>query len=362
MPPAGHALFQPIEIARVRLKNRIMMSPMTRSRTPGGIPNDLNIAYYTQRASAGLIFGESTAISPTGIGFPNNPNIFNDDHVAGWRRVTDAVHALGGHMFLQLWHCGRNSQPHLQPGNALPFAPSATPPSNEIKVRPGRLPPVTPRAIEVEEIPALIADYRAAASRAMDAGFDAIELHAGNGYLLDQFLRNSTNHRTDAYGGSPENRSRLLLEVADAVAEIWGPDRVGVRISPTNRAGYGMFDSDPQSLFECAVDGLQAIGLGFIDVVEGETTDHLERTPFDYAALRSRFKGVYIANNGYTFERGNAAISDGHADMIAFGRPYIANPDLVERFRRGSALNEMRRDTYTETGPVGYTDYPLLDA
>jgi N-ethylmaleimide reductase len=354
------ALFEPIDVARVRLKNRIMMSPMTRSRTPDGVPNDINIEYYTQRASAGLIFGESTAISPTGIGFPNNPNIFNDDHVAGWRRVTDAVHALGGHMFLQLWHCGRNSQPHLQPGNGLPFGPSATPPSTEIKPRPGRLPPVTPRALEVGEIPALIGDYRNASKRAMAAGFDAVEIHAGNGYLLDQFLRNSTNHRTDAYGGTPENRRRLLLQVAEEVAEIWGADRVGVRLSPTNRAGYGMFDSDPQALFNCVVDGLQALGLGFIDVVEGETTDHPERTPFDYAVLRSRFKGVYMANNGYTLESGNAAIRDGHADMVAFGRPYIANPDLVERFRHGSTLNEMRRDTYNETGPIGYTDYPPL--
>jgi len=355
-------LFQPIRLARVTLRNRIMMSPMTRSRTPSGVPNALNIEYYTQRASAVLIFGESTAICPTGVGFPNNPNIFGEEHVAGWRAVTDAVHALGGHMFLQLWHCGRNSQPSLQPGNALPFGPSSTPPSPEIKPRPGRPPPVTPRELQVSEIPGLLAGYRAAAQRAMAAGFDAVEVHAGNGYLLDQFLRNSTNRRTDEYGGSPENRRRLLLQVAETVSEVWGEDRVGVRLSTTNRAGYGMFESDPQTLFNCVVDGLQDIGIGFIDVVEGETTDHPERTPFDFSELRSRFRGAYIANNRYTFESGNAAIREGHADLVAFGRPYIANPDLVERFRLGAPLNEMRPETYTGEGASGYTDYPAWRA
>jgi N-ethylmaleimide reductase len=309
-----------------------------------------------------LIFGESTAICPTGVGFPNNPNLFGDEHVEAWRAVTDAVHALGGHMFLQLWHCGRNSHPSLQPGNARPFGPSATPPSPEIKTRPGRLPQLTPRALEVSEMPALIDDYREAARRALAAGFDAVEIHAGNGYLLDQFLRDSTNHRTDEYGGSPEKRRRLLLEVTEAVAGVWGADRVGVRISPTNRAGYGMFDSDPQTLFNCVAEGLSSMGIGFVDVVEGETTDHPERTPFDFDALRSRFKGVYIANNRYTFESGNAAIRRGHADIVAFGRPYVANPDLVERFRRGAPLTEMRVfETYNGKGEVGYTDYPTLE-
>ncbi len=335
---------------------------MTRSRTPGGVPNPLNIEYYTQRASAGLLFGESTAISPTGVGFPNNPNIFGEEHIIAWKAVTDAVHALGGHMFLQLWHCGRNSHPSLQPGNALPFGPSATPPSAEIRVRPGRPAPVTPRELEVSEIPALLEDYRQAAMRAMKAGFDAVEVHAGNGYLLDQFLRTSTNHRTDAYGGAPENRRRLLLEVVEAVAGVWGADRVGVRISPTNRAGYGMFDRDPQTLFNGVAVGLQSLGVGFVDVVEGETTDHPERTPFDFDELRSHFKGVYIANNRYTFDSGNDAIRRGHADLVAFGRPYIANPDLVERFRRGAPLNEMRPETYSGQGASGYTDYPGLDS
>ncbi|MEJ0022133.1 MAG: oxidoreductase [Alphaproteobacteria bacterium] len=263
-------------------------------------------------------------------------------------------------MFLQLWHCGRNSQPHLQPGGVLPFGPSATPPSPEIKVRPGRLPPVTPRALEVSEIPGLLEDYRQAATRAMAAGFDAVEIHAGNGYLLDQFLRNSTNHRTDAYGGSPENRRRLLLQVAERYRRSGGPTASACASRRRTEQATVCSIAIRRPLFNCVVDGLQALGIGFIDVVEGETTDHPERTPFDFDELRARFKGVYIANNRYTFESGNDAIRRGHADLVAFGRPYVANPDLVERFRLGAPLNEMRPETYTGKGHSGYTDYPAL--
>ncbi len=355
-------LFQPGSIAGAALKNRIVMSAMTRGRTPGGVQGDLNVEYYVQRSGAGLIMGESSSVSPYALGFShNNPRIYSEEHAAGWKKVTDAVHAQGTRMALQLWHCGRNSHPSMQPGNVMPFGPSATPPSSEIKIRPGGLPPVTPRELQVEEIPALLDDYRNAARRAMEAGFDAVEVHAGNGYLLDQFLRDCTNKRTDAYGGSPQNRARLLLEVTEAVCEIWGEDRVGVRISPVNRAGYGMHDSDPQPLFNCVVDGLQAIGIGFLDVVEGETTENAVPPPFDFDELRSRFQGTYIANNLYTFERGNAAIRSGHADLVAFGRPFVSNPDLVERFRLGAALSEMRRESYTGEGTVGYTDYPTLE-
>lgn len=356
-------LLQPITLAGVELKNRIVMSAMTRGRTLGGVPNDLNVEYYSQRASAGLIFGESTAISPTGVGFGgDHPKIYTEDHAAGWKQVTDAVHAKGSKIFLQLWHCGRNSHPDIQPGNQLPFGPSATAPSPEIKVRPGSLPPVVPRELQVSEIPALIDEYWRAAKLAMEAGFDAVEIHAGNGYLLDQFLRSSTNHRTDQYGGSPENRARLLLEVTEAVSSIWGEDRVGVRVSPVNRAGYGIYDDDPQALYSCVIDRLQEIGIGFLDMVEGETTEGEEAPPFDFAELRSRFKGVYIANNGYDFETGNAAVRSGHADLIAFGRPFVANPDLVERFKQGAPLNEMRLESYTGEGSAGYTDYPALGA
>jgi len=275
--------------------------------------------------------------------------------------VTDAVHARGTRMFLQLWHCGRNSHPSMQPDGAMPFGPSATPPSPDIKIRPGGLPPVTPRELDVSEIPALLEDYRNAARRAMEAGFDAVEVHAGNGYLLDQFLRNCTNKRTDAYGGSPANRARLLFQVTEAVCEVWGEDRVGVRISPVNRAGYGMHDSDPQSLFTCVVDGLHAIGIGFLDVVEGETTESAVPPEFDYDELRSRFRGIYIANNLYTFAKGNEAVRRGHADLVAFGRPFVSNPDLVDRFKLGAPLSEMRRESYTGKGSLGYTDYPALE-
>ncbi len=355
-------LFQPGRVAGVELKNRIVMSAMTRGRTPGGIQGDLNVEYYVQRTGAGLIMGESTSISPNAVGFsPNNPRIYIEEHAAGWKKVTDAVHARGTKIFLQLWHCGRNSYPSMMPGNTLPIGPSATPPSPEIKIRPGGLPPVTPRELQMDEIPALLGEYRNAARRAMEAGFDAVEIHAGNGYLLDQFLRDCTNKRSDAYGGSPENRARLLLEVAEAVCEIWGESRVGVRISPVNRAGYGMHDSDPQPLYNCVVDGLQAIGIGFLDVVEGETTESAEPPAFDFDELRARFKGVYIANNRYTFESGNKAIASGHADLVAFGRPFVANPDLVDRFRFGAPLNEMSRESYTGQGTAGYTDYPRMD-
>jgi N-ethylmaleimide reductase len=275
--------------------------------------------------------------------------------------VTDAVHAAGSRMFLQLWHCGRNSHPEIQPNNQLPFGPSATPPSAEIKVRPGGHQPVIPRELQVHEVPALLEEYRHAARLAMAAGFDAVEVHAGNGYLLDQFLRGSTNRRTDDYGGSPQNRARLLLEVTEAVAKIWGEDRVGVRISPNNRAGYGMFDPDPQPLFNCVVDGLEALRIGFLDVVEGETTQgEIAPDPFDFDELRARFSGVYISNNGHSFDSGNEAIRSGHADLVSFGRPFVANPDLVERFRQGAPLNEMSMLSYTGSGTEGYTDYPRL--
>lgn len=354
-------LFQPVSVAGVALKNRIVMSAMTRGRTPGGVQDDLNVEYYLQRSDAGLIMGESSSVSPYALGFSrNNPCIFTEEHAAGWKKVTDAVHARGARMFLQLWHCGRNSHPSMQPNGAMPFGPSATPPSAEIKIRPGGLEPVTPRELQVDEIPALLDDYRNAARRAMEAGFDAVEVHAGNGYLLDQFLRDCTNQRTDAYGGPPANRARLLWEVTEAVCEVWGQDKVGVRISPVNRAGYGMRDSDPQPLYETVVDGLQALGIGFLDVVEGETTESADPPAFDFAALRARFKGTYLANNRYSFESANEAIRSGHADLVAFGRPFVANPDLVERLKRGAPLSEMRRESYTGVGRVGYTDYPTM--
>ncbi len=353
-------LFQPVRLGPYSLRNRIAMSPMTRARTPGGVPNDLNVEYYSSRADAGLIFAESTAISAEGAGLVYCPHMFNDDHAAGWKRVTDAVHAKGGRICLQLFHCGHNLHPSMHPRGAVPFGPSAIPAKGTIRTPVGRLPLSTPRELGIEEIPGVIAEYRRAAVLAMKAGFDLVEVHAGNGYLLDQFLRDSTNRRTDAYGGSPENRRRFLMEALEAVVGVWGRDRVGVRISPTNQAGaYEIADSDPATLFSCVVDGLEQVGIAFVDVVEGETSEPVDRFPFDFDMLRRRFSGVYIANNRHTFESGNAAIRSGHADMISFGRTFIANPDLVRRFRLGIPLNPLNRATLYDLGASGYLDYPL---
>ncbi|MBO9499256.1 MAG: alkene reductase [Novosphingobium sp.] len=353
-------LLRPIRIGGLELPNRIAMSPMTRGRTPGGSPNALNATYYSQRASAGLVFAESTAVSAQGVGFTNTPGIFTGDHAAGWKGVTDAVHARGGKMVLQLWHSGRNSHSSLLPDGAIPIGPSAVPVEGRVWTHLGRLPIEVPRAIGLAEIPGLIEEHRQAAILAMQAGFDAVEIHAGNAYLIDQFLRDSSNRRTDRYGGSPLNRMRFLLEVVDAVADVWGTDRVGVRISPTNPSIFGIVDSDPEGLFFRVAEELDAKKIAFLDVVEGATAGTPDPSPFDFRELRSRFSGVYIANNNYTFETGNQAIAEGHADMVAFGRPYIANPDLVERFASSAPLTPLREETLHLPGEEGYTDYPFL--
>ena len=358
----GTELLQPLELAGMTLRNRIAMSAMTRSRTPGSIPNEINALYYRQRASAGMVFAESTAVSPFGIGFTNTPGIFTDDQAEGWKRVTDGVHAAGGRICLQLWHCGHNSHPSLLPGGATPVGPSAIPVQGTIRAENGRVPIGVPRALEVDEIAAVIDEYRQAAVRASSAGFDAVEIHAGNGYLVDQFLRDSTNKRTDRYGGPPENRMRLLLEITAAICEIWGAGRVGVRLSPTNPSVFSITDSDPETLFGQVVDALESLGIGFLDVIEGATGGATEQCPFDFARLRARFGGVYIANNSYTLASGSAAIRDGRADMIAFGRSFIANPDLVERFTHGLALSAVNAETIYGTGATGYTDYPTSSA
>jgi len=353
-------LLQPFSYAGLTLANRVVMSAMTRGRSPNGVPNDWNREYYAQRASAGLILSESTSISPRAISYLNNARIYNDEHVAGWKRITDAVHARGGHIFLQMMHCGHNSHRLLQPDGQLPFGPSAIPAPGMVRTPEGRVPLETPRALELSEVPELLDEYRQCAIRAQQAGFDGVEVHGGNGYLLDQFLRDSTNKRTDEYGGPPENRRRLLLEAVSAVLEVWDRKRVSVRISPTNPAGYDIWDSNPEALFTCVVDGLEQLGIGFLDVVEGATGRELDQCPFDFGRLRSRFSGVYIANNRYTFESGNRAIRVGHADLVAFGRPFVANPDLVERFAVGAPLNEINEATLRNTDSTGYIDYPTL--
>ncbi len=355
-------LFRPIKVGPLQLKNRIVMSPMTRARSPGGVPNDLNVEYYSSRAEAGLVFAESTAISAEGAGLVYCPYIFNAEHAAGWKRVTDAVHAKGGHMVLQLFHCGHNLHPSMHPRGEVPFGPSAIPAKGTIRTPEGRLPLVfTPRELKIEEIPSIVEEYRRAATFARQAGFDLVEVHSGNGYLLDQFLRDSTNKRTDAYGGSMENRRRFLLEVVEAVVGVWGRDRVGVRISPTNPTLYEIVDSDPEKLFCCVVEGLEQMGIAFLDVVEGDTGNLTDAQRIDFDKLRSRFSGVYIANNRHTYESGNAAIRSGHADMISFGRPFIANADLVHRFRHGLPLNQLNRSNLYDLGASGYLDYPLAE-
>jgi N-ethylmaleimide reductase len=354
------ALFQPIELAELSIPNRIVMSPMTRSRTPGGVPNALNAEYYAQRASAGLIFAESTAVSAYGVGFTNTPGIFTDEQAAGWARVTHAVHRRGGRIVLQLWHSGHYSHRTLLPDGALPFGPSASPVTGAVWAPAGRVEVETPRALERDEIPGVVDEYREAAARALKANFDAIEIHAGNGYLIDQFLRDSTNHRTDEYGGSPANRMRLLLEVIEAVTPIWGNERVGVRLSPTNPSVFGIMDSQPEVLFPRVVEALEEARIGFLHVVEGATGDATAQGRLDYRSLRKHFSGVYIANNRFTRERAERAIAEGWADMISFGRPFIANPDLVERFRQRAPLNTVVTETLYASGAEGYLDYPTL--
>ncbi|WP_370661549.1 alkene reductase [Pelagibius sp. 7325] len=339
------------------------MAPLTRSRAgDGDVQGAMNATYYRQRASAGLIISEATQISAQGKGYAFTPGIYSDDQVAGWRLVTDAVHQAGGRIFAQLWHVGRISHPDLQPGNALPVAPSAVKPEGQAFTASGFKPMVTPRALELEEIPGIIAQYAHAAQAAKRAGFDGVEIHAANGYLLDQFLRDGTNRRTDAYGGSIENRVRLTLEVAAAVAGIWGASRTGIRVSPVTPHAGGITDSNPKALFNHLAGRLSEMGLVYMHAIEGETRGARDYDPiFDFRAFRRAFSGYYIANNGYTKSLAADAIRSGAADLVSFGRPYIANPDLVERLRRNAPLNEGDRETFYGGGAKGYIDYPTLN-
>ena len=351
-------LFTPFDLGDLTLPNRIVMAPMTRNRAPDNVPTELMAEYYRQRATAGLIISEGAAISPQAIGYPGVPGIYSEAQVAGWQRVTDAVHEAGGRMFIQLWHVGRISHPDLQPDGVPPVAPSAIRPAGEVVTFEGPKPFVTPRALDLAEIPQIIDQYRQAAVNAKQAGFDGVEIHAANGYLLDQFLRDGTNRRTDAYGGSVENRFRLLGEVVKAVKHVWPEHRIGVRLSPENRFN-DITDSNPQATFEEIVTRLSAITSGYLHVLEGDMTGQSEPA-VDYTRLRAAYHGPYMANNGYDFERATEAIASGYADLVSFGRPFIANPDLVERFRRGAPLNEPDEATFYGGGAEGYTDYPFL--
>ncbi|WP_295448568.1 alkene reductase [uncultured Thiodictyon sp.] len=359
--PSTSDLFQPYQLGSLTLANRIVMAPLTRSRAGAGdVPTPLMVTYYAQRATAGLIITEASQISPQGKGYIQTPGIYSDAQIAGWKEITESVHAQGGKIAIQLWHVGRISHPELQEGGALPVAPSAVKPTGQVFTGRGMVDMVTPRALRLDELPGIVADYRRAAQNALAAGFDGVEIHSANGYLLDQFLRDQTNLRTDAYGGSIENRARLLLEVTDAVLGVWDHDRVGVRLSPLSPAN-DIADSNPEPLFTYVVRELSARGLGFLHVVEGVTGGPRETgSSFKLATLRTLFKGTYIGNNAYTRELALATRAADGADLIAFGKPFIANPDLVERLRENAPLNEPDQATFYGGDEHGYTDYPFL--
>lgn len=363
MERTSSPLFTPFDVGRSRLRNRVVMAPLTRDRaTPGtDAPNGLNAEYYRQRATAGLIIAEATQISPYGKGYAFTPGIYSPEQIAGWRGVTDAVHAEGGTIYLQLWHVGRFSHPTLQPGGLLPVAPSAiAPPKARTFLETGEFADVgTPRALELNELPGLVDDYVAAATKALMAGFDGVEVHAANGYLLDQFMRDGSNHRKDKYGGAVAHRIRLTLEVTEAVVGAVGADRTGIRISPVSPAG-GVSDSDPESVFFPLVRELNRFGLAYCHVIEGHTQGPREFHGFDFVKLRKSFEGPWMVNNGYTRELADEALASGRADLVAFGRAFIANPDLVERLRTDAPLAEVDWDTCYGGDERGYTDYPPL--
>ncbi|MEZ5542752.1 MAG: alkene reductase [Pseudomonadota bacterium] len=352
-------LFSPLRVGALELPNRIVMAPLTRNRAgEGEVPTVLHVEYYRQRASAGMIIAEATQISPQGVGYPHTPGIHSQQQIEAWQDVVLAVHGSGGRILLQLWHVGRISHPSLQPGGALPVAPSALCPAGEAVTYSGIQPFVTPRALEPGEIQALVEQYAQAAHNAMQAGFDGVEIHAANGYLIDQFLRDGSNHRTDAYGGSREKRLRFLQEVTAAVCGVIAADRVGVRISPENSFN-DMHDSDPQTTFEQVATLLDGFGLAYLHVVEGDMSDGSRRLNYD--RIRARFSGRYLANCGYDLARAQQAVRSGSADMVSFGKLYIANPDLVERFRAAAALNQPDPATFYGGDEHGYTDYPFLE-
>ncbi len=358
---AASLLFEPFQLGEISLANRVVMAPLTRNRATHGTDaaNALMAEYYRQRASAGLIVTEGTQISQQGQGYAWTPGIYTPEQVRGWREVTDAVHRAGGKIVAQLWHVGRVSHTALQPGGQAPVAPSAIRAETKIFIDTGFADTSMPRELTAAEIAAIMRDYRHATRCAREAGFDGVEIHGANGYLIDQFLKTTANQRTDAYGGSIENRVRFALEVADAVLEELPPGRVGIRLSPVAPIN-GISDADPQPVFDHLVEQLDKRNLAFIHVVEGATGGPRDIAPFDYAALRQRFRGAYIANNGYTHAMAGAALAEKRADLIAFGRDFISNPDLVERLRRVAPLNEPNRETFYGGNAAGYTDYPAL--
>ena len=355
-------LFEPYTLGSLTLSNRIVMAPLTRNRAgPGFVPSDLAAEYYSQRGSAGLIISEATQISQQGQGYQDTPGIYTQEQIEGWRKVTSAVHEKGGRIYLQLWHVGRVSHVDLQQNGAAPVAPSAIRAETKTFVNNGFFAVSEPRALEIDELPGIVDDFRKAAANAIAAGFDGVEIHGANGYLLDQFAKDGVNFRTDAYGGSIENRARLMLEVTAAVVEEIGADRTGIRISPISPAN-GVSSSDAQAQFDYIVDRLDALGIVYIHVVEGATGGARDVAPFDFGSLRRRFKNTYIANNGYGRDLATSHLTDGKADLFAFGRPFIANPDLVERLKTLAPLADLNPATLYGGGAAGYTDYPAFAA
>lgn len=354
-------LLKPIQLGSLTLPNRVVLAPLTRARAgESRIPNDLMALYYTQRASAGLIISEATAISPQALGWINSPGIYNEEQVEGWKKVVEAVHHKGGHIFLQLWHNGRASHSSFQENGALPVAPSAIAIQGDgIQTPIGKQPYETPRALETEEIPGIVADYRQAAERAKRAGFDGIEIHAANGYLIDQFLQSKTNHRQDKYGGSKENRFRFLKEVTEAILTVWDAQRVGVRLSP-NGAFNDMGSPDYRESFLYYAQQLHTYGLAYLHLMDGlDFGFHGLGNPMTLAEFRAIFPAPIIGNCGYTQETAEAAIKEGYADLIAFGRSYISNPDLVERFAHNWPLNPLSDvSVWYSFGAEGYVDFP----
>lgn len=354
-------LFSPIQLGRYELPNRIVMAPLTRNRAGAdNAPIDMHITYYTQRASAGLIITEATQVDPLGQGYPDTPGIHSQAQVAAWHRVTESVHQQDGKIFLQLWHVGRISHPSFHHG-ALPVAPSAIKPAGEAMTYEGMQPFVTPRSLDLEEIPGIIEQYRRGAENALAAGFDGVEVHGANGYLLDQFLRDGTNHRMDAHGGSIENRARLLLEVTQAIVSIWGSDRVGVRLSPSSTFN-DMSDSNPRATFGYAIQALNDFDLAYLHLLEPSEADLRHGgAPLATKEFRPLYDGNLIVNWDYDKEKGNAAIASGNADLVSYGKLFIANPDLPKRFRLGAPLNQPDPSTFYGGDEHGYTDYPYLE-
>ena len=355
-------LFDPIQVGYMALANRIVMAPLTRNRAiEGNKPGPLTVEYYRQRATAGLIIAEASPISPLAQGYLDTPGIWSAEQVAAWREVTSAVHGEGGKIVLQLWHVGRISHSSLLPDGAAPVSSTDRVANASTFTREGFIPVSKPRALRDDEIPALIEDYRRAARNAIDAGFDGVEIHAANTYLIEQFLRDSVNDRSGPYGGSIANRARLLLEVVAAIAGEIGAGRTGIRLSPMTTFTAPL-DSDPQALYGYVVEQLAPFGLAYLHVIEGETggTRTPEGKPFDYEALHRACKGAWMVNNGYSRDLALQTVADGKADLIAFGRSFISTPDLVRRLREGAALNELRADKLYGGGAEGYTDYPTL--